>query len=255
METKLELGEKLIIDESIEEYEYHEYIPDSGNTKLNQGGEIRIPINAEDTFLDISESYLVFEGQIVKNDGSEVADKAVQSPKEIEKTTLVNNGLMYLFSEIKYDLSGQSIEHISNPGETTSMMGLLKYSEDFEKCLGMNQLWCRERTWDARSGLDRRHNYISKQSDPKGYFSFTIPLKHLFGFTESYDKVMYGFKHQLSLYRKSDDSSAIVRRTELPTVTKFEMVDDCKIRLDKLSWYAPHVTPNLENKVKLMEQI
>ena len=253
----LNLGEKLVIDESIEEYEYHEHVSDSGNMKLNQGGEIRIPINAEDTFLHISNSYLLFDGQLVNNNGVVITDANTAAKKEY--TTLINNALMFLFSEIKYELSGQTIEQIANPGETTTMMGTLRYTEAFEKSLGMNQGWCGERMWDPKGGLERRYAAITTKSNPKGYFSFSIPLKHIFGFVETYDKVMFGFKHQLSLYRKSSDQDAIIKKTTTITDSvathKQEMVDSCKVRLDKLSWFIPHVLPSLENKVKLMKEI
>ena len=38
-----------IIDESIEEYEYHEYEPITG-TSLNNGGDVRINIESQDLF-------------------------------------------------------------------------------------------------------------------------------------------------------------------------------------------------------------
>ena len=40
-----EFTETPIIDESIEEYEYHEYEPITG-TSLNNGGEVRISIES-----------------------------------------------------------------------------------------------------------------------------------------------------------------------------------------------------------------
>ena len=44
-----------IIDESIEEYEYHEYEPTTG-TSLNNGGDIRISNESQDMFTHPSES-------------------------------------------------------------------------------------------------------------------------------------------------------------------------------------------------------
>ena len=44
-----------IIDESIEEYEYHEYEPMTG-TSLNNGGDIRISMESQDVFTHPSES-------------------------------------------------------------------------------------------------------------------------------------------------------------------------------------------------------
>ena len=56
-----------IIDESIEEYEYHKYEPITG-TSLNNGGDIRISIESQDIFTHPSESYLLFESRLRKAD-------------------------------------------------------------------------------------------------------------------------------------------------------------------------------------------
>ena len=58
-----------IIDESIEEYEYHEYDQITGSN-LNNGGDIRISIESQDVFTHPSESYLIFEGRLTKADGT-----------------------------------------------------------------------------------------------------------------------------------------------------------------------------------------
>ena len=56
----LKFSDTPIIDESIEEYEYHEYEHITG-TSLDNGGDIRISIESQDVFPYPSESYLVFE--------------------------------------------------------------------------------------------------------------------------------------------------------------------------------------------------
>ena len=68
---KLNIGENIIQDESIESYKYREYTSDVRN--FNKSGEIRFTINQQDVFLDISESYLLFKGQLVKRNGNEFA--------------------------------------------------------------------------------------------------------------------------------------------------------------------------------------
>ena len=108
---KLNIGENFIQDESIESYEYREYNSDVRD--FNKSGEIRFTINQQDVFLDISESYLLFKGQLVKSNNSEFTTT--------DKTTLINNALMYLFSNIKYRVSGQEIENLNYPGETTTI--------------------------------------------------------------------------------------------------------------------------------------
>ena len=54
-----------IIDESIEEYEYHEYEPITG-ISLNSGGDVRFSIESQDVFTHPGESYLIFEGCLTK---------------------------------------------------------------------------------------------------------------------------------------------------------------------------------------------
>ena len=56
----LKFTDDLIIDESIAEYEYHEYEPITG-TSLNNGGDIRISIESQDVLTHPSVSYLIFE--------------------------------------------------------------------------------------------------------------------------------------------------------------------------------------------------
>ena len=97
-----------------------------------------------------------------------------------------------------------------HPGQATILLGLLKYSDDFSKSKGLNQLWYKDTTNLANAnntGFIIRRDYIIKNSNPRGSFSFKIPLKHIFGFWEDYDKVVYGFKHTLTLTRNGDNDA------------------------------------------------
>ena len=113
-----------IIDESIEEYEFHECELITG-TSFNNCGDIRISIESRDVITHPSESYLIFEGRLTKADGTPYANADVLA--------LTNNAIMHLFSQIEYHLSNQLIESINYPGQATTMLGLLKYQDDFSK--------------------------------------------------------------------------------------------------------------------------
>ena len=118
--------------------------------------------------------------------------------------------MMYLFSSIKYELSGQEIENVNFPGPATTIQGLLKYSDDFEHSQGLNMCWVKDSNTDAaktNSGFTTRQNYIIANPAPVGTFSFAVPLSHIFGFCEDYDKIVYGMKHMLTLVRKGDDEA------------------------------------------------
>ena len=118
----LKITDASIIDEIIEEYEYHEYKPITG-TSLHNGGDIRISIGSQGIFTHPSESYLIFEGRLTKADGTLYVNADV--------VALTNNAIMNLFSQIEYHLSNQLIESINYPGKATTVLGLLKYPDDF----------------------------------------------------------------------------------------------------------------------------
>jgi len=61
----LNITKKPEIDESIEEYQFHSYEPIT-DTNLNTPGEIRINSETQDWFTHPYESYLVFDGKLVK---------------------------------------------------------------------------------------------------------------------------------------------------------------------------------------------
>ena len=118
----LKFTENQIIDESIEEYEYHEYDPIT-STNLNNGSDIRISIESQGVLAHPSESYLIFEGRLTKADGTAYANA--------DEVVLTNNAIMHLFNQIEYHLLNQLIESLNYPGLANAMLGLLKYPADF----------------------------------------------------------------------------------------------------------------------------
>ena len=62
---------------------------------------------------------------------------------------------------------------------------------------------------------------------------FTIPIKHIFGFCEDYDKIVYGLKHSLTLVRKTGDDA----------IFRGAAAGSGKVSLDKISWFMPQVIP------------
>ena len=94
----LQITEDIPVDDSIYEYEYKEYNPIAG-TDFNRGS-IVITIEAQDIYTHPAESFLIIEGRLIKNVGKPYANN--------EYVTLINNAMMYLFSDIKYHLARSS---------------------------------------------------------------------------------------------------------------------------------------------------
>ena len=137
---------------------------------------------------------------------------------------------MHLLSRIEYHLSNQLIESLNYPGQATTMLGLLKYPD----AQGLNQLWYKDTSTTAakadNNGFVARYAYLIQSPTVNGIFSFRIPLKHIFCFCEDYDKIVYGLKHSLILFRKTDDDA----------IFRVAAAGAGKVSLDKASWFMPH---------------
>ena len=234
----LQITEDIPVDDSIYDYEYKEYNPIVG-TDLNRGS-IVLTIESQDIYTHPAESFLVIEGQLAAPVAPPLAGVAPYGNDDV--VTLINNGIMFLFSDVRYHLASHKIEVLQNPGHATTMLGLLKYPDDFTKSQGLNQLWLpdtniannNEANEDDNIGFKKRHEYIIQTSNPKGTFSFKIPLKHFLGFCEDYKKILYGMQQRLTLTR-TGDNDAIFRAVG---------VDPGKIRLEKIRWFMPHIIPS-----------
>ena len=177
MSSILKTTESILVDTSIDKYKDIEYESVAGTNLNNSGGDIRLNIETEDIFTHPSESFLIIEGRLLKADNNSYGNN--------DLITLTNNGVMDLFKNIRYELSGQKIENIMNVGQATTMLGLLKYPDDFSRSKGLNQLWFKDTLTTAEegnAGWSVRKLHIINNSNSKGTFSFKIPLKYIFGF-------------------------------------------------------------------------
>ena len=237
MDSILNVQEKYIESDAIKSYDYSEYQPTSGSN-LNIPGNITIHIEKQDEFYHPRRSYLV-EGNLSKEDGTRYAGA--------DAISLANNGVMHFYSNVKYELAGQEIESVNNPGIAGVLMGIAKYPYDYAYVTGLIQCWSPE-TSDGvlmERGFERRKEYIIAKSDPRGSFNFAIELENLFGFCKDYDKVVYGMRHKLILQRKSNDDA----------IFKISAVDKGKVELTKVAWVMPRVYPNDVKKFSLYKSI
>ena len=145
-----------------------------------------------------SKSYINIKGQLRRNDNNNAYAAA-------DEVALLNNAMMYLFTEVKYDLDSTNIEKLSSPGQITSMLGYLSQPDDFSTSAGLKYCWNKDTNTHASSaefaanagapgagytparnpeynaGFAARKGLLFS-SNPRGHFSFNIPLSHIFGF-------------------------------------------------------------------------
>ena len=244
MMNAINWNQEILIDESVEKVNYHEYSPHTGTDLNAQFSDIRIEIQNQDQFLLPSESYLYIEAELSYG----------EPYKYEEDIGLINNAIMYLFDRVSYRLSDREIEGYSYPGVATTMKGLLTYPKDYND--GSQFIWKLDqgKTMNNKGFLSRRKFYWDRTNT--GKFSVILPLDHIFGFCEDYRKVMYGLKHVLTL-RRNHNNDAIIKSAEqgeIDGVAK-DKVTDGRIDIKRLSWHMPHILLSDEAELSLYSDV
>jgi Double jelly roll-like domain len=237
-------------DNSIESWQYIGYTPQSQDNINTLAQPILIEINASDNYIIPGESELYIKGQLVRNDNNPYGAN--------DEIALVNNAMMYLFSDIRYSIGNINVECINNPGQVTSMLTYLSQPDDYSTSSGLLSCWNKDTTNHASSSeftasgavpaagyrparnVEYNQGFAARRgllmsANPRGSFSFIIPFRHMFGFGD-YTKAIYNIKHKLTLTRMGSDNLAIHRGAG---------VVDGKIRLTNITWRVPHIRPEV----------
>lgn len=212
----LNVTEKLFVDNSVISSELHTYQP-FVTSKFEYNDEIRIPIQELDTYTLPCESFLYIEGKLTKDDGTKAS-----------KLAFINNGVSYLFREIRYELNGVTIDSIRNVGLTSTLKGYLSFNTN-------ESLKLQNAGWFPKPGS-------AMTVTDKGAFNVCIPLNMLMGFFEDYRKVVLGMKQELVLIRASNDIDAVICEDES---------EKPKVEIEKLCWRIPHITVDLPQQLAL----
>ena len=218
MNSILNVTEDVQFDNTIAVLEYHSYLPYVG-TSFGHNDEIRIPLQQTDVYTLPSDSYLYFEGEIL-------------NPTEMGKvpTTLklVNNFICHLFDEIRYEINGQTVDRVRNPGITVTLKNLVSLNKSQST-----------RLFNAGWAIGNSATYTLD----KNKFNICIPLSMLLGFFEDYNKILINLKQELVLLRAANDTNAIIESSGKNAT---------EIKFSKIVWKVPHVNVNDHTRLKLL---
>jgi hypothetical protein len=220
----LDIRQGPVFDETLWEKEYHTHHP-YASSKLGNNDEIRIPIQQQDAYTLPCESYLYLEGRITKKDGN--AGSTVP---------FINNAMAYLFEEIRYEISGITIDSTKKVGISSTLKNLVSLS--FKDTNNLKTAGWIQPTENTLTPSDT------------GYFDFCVPLWMLLGFTEDYRRILINVKHELVLLRSSTNNDLIVA----PQGTTSDNLE-WKIILDKIVWRVPHLKLADEHRLTLLKQL
>lgn len=214
----LDISQSTSYDNSIESFEYHSYKPYV--TSFNKNDEIRIPINQQDLYVLPSLSTLYIEGKvIVKNSKKE----------KVSSVHFVNNPVLFLFQDMRYELNGVEIDRIKNAGITTTMKSYLSLNEN-----------------ESKSAIAWGWSTTGTTNVGEGIFSASIPLNKMLGFAEDYEKIIINCKHELVLLRSNTNLNALKLKAD-------EVVED--IIINKIVWRVPHVKVSDRERINLLKYL
>lgn len=220
----LDINSGPVFDESLWEKEFHTHHP-YASSKLLNNDEIRIPIQQQDAYTLPCESYLYIEGRVTKKDGSAGT-----------KVPFINNPMAYLFEEIRYEISGVTVDFTKRVGVTSTLKGLLSNSPSDKNIL-------RPSGWTIPTS-----NTI--EPNKNGYFDFCVPLWLLLGFFEDYRRIIINVKQELVLLRASTNDDLIVAEDGTTAATL-----DWKLHLEKIVWRVPHCRLSDQRRITLLKQL
>jgi len=252
-EEILTIKEGCVNDDSIESYQYIEKDMDQGTGSLNNQTELTITFQNQDAWLFPSDSYLTIEGVLRTADGANIANNAA--------IAFVNNGLMYLFSNVKYFLGTLQIEYFENAGVTTSIHNYLTKSQIY---MGGNWFWSPDRETAVANASNiawRTRNLLVNPQAPGGVWNFsaTLPLSTVFSFCNDYRKVIYGMQHKISLTRMNNTRALLRTNAAVAASGIYPALDaitnNVVVNITTLKWVMPSVTRSLDKQLELLEVI
>lgn len=213
-----------VFDETIWEKEYHTHNP-YASSKLGNNDEIRIPIQQQDAYTLPCESYIYIEGRVAKKDGT--AGSTVP---------FINNPMAFLFEEIRYEISGITVDSTKRVGVSSTLKGLVSLPQNENNAL-------KTAGWVMPDSRTITPNV-------NGYFDFCVPLRLLLGFAEDYRRIIINVKQELVLLRTSSDINIICAPTGSTTANL-----EWRLSLDKVVWKVPHVRLADEQRLTLLKQL
>ncbi|KAF0708810.1 Uncharacterized protein FWK35_00025456, partial [Aphis craccivora] len=227
MPNNVDVSAGYVDDCRITQIDYHSFLPYSTST-LSNNDEVRIALHNTESYTLPCGSYIYIEGIITK-------------PAELtDDIRFINNGLAFLFSEMKYKLNGIQIQKLANPGITTTLKGNCSYNKS-DIVSRYNAAW------------DDDIKNLNKDFIESGMFNGCINLKDLFGFCEDYKRILINCNQQLILNRASIDINAVKQYKNNDVILDAPKLKDVKINITKILWRMPTVKVSDREKIRLLK--
>lgn len=210
----LEVNEDVDFNNNIIEYEYFNFHP-TNITALNENDEVRIPVHTQDCYVLPCKSYILITGQILTTTNANYEGK------------IAINGFVHLFEDIRFLINGEIIDRTRNPGIATLMKAICCYNDAQSKNL-------------QNAGWNHLAEDVKMLKD--GKFNASIPLNHLLGFAEDFEKILINARMELVLLRSKDTTNVTIG-------------DQSVIKLSSIQWSVPIIKVSDQVRLSLIKTL
>ena len=114
---------------------------------------------------------------------------------KVKATEFVNNGILHMFEEIRYELNGVEIDRCKNVGITTLLKG-------WPSCERGNGHYNENTDWIADLSSIK---FVDDEN------RFYVIIAMIFGFNENYRKIIVNMKHELAFIISRNNVNAVVQ--------------------------------------------
>lgn len=223
------------VDRSIHEYERMTHYEDShGAGSLASATRLSFTTQNREVWLVPSKSYLLFDIKIQKGvmPAEEGATIEYAWNAAAVGVNMMDNGAN-VFSQARYYIEDNEIEHLDHVGIGTVVDGLLHHNtQEKVNMVKYPEMWFG--TDDAG-----RKSYVNKC---QGKIQLLIPLERIYTFCKHVRHAFRGVQHRITL--TLNDAKSIIMNSA-------NNIPDGAVFIEKAVWVIPKLTPSLEKQAEL----
>ena len=142
-------------------------------TALNRNDKVIIPVYTQDCYILSCKSYILITGKISKTTNADYDEN------------VAINGFAHLFADIKFLINGEIIDRTRNPGFASFIKEICSYND--------------LQTKNFNTALTDSSKEVKLLKN--GHFNVSIPLSHLPGSAEGFEKVLINGQTELVMLR------------------------------------------------------
>lgn len=205
-----DIFEPVVMDKSCNWLQWRDYRDINANYS-DDNEDFRIEVNDRDLFFLPHKSYLEFQFQLLKTDGT-----AFNAPDNVS----LQNNATGIMRRYEFNLDDQVVDSVDDADICNTVQSLVYYSDGYSSSIGQQQLWYPDTAdnitldytivngnslFNNSEAVNLGHRKRWQLLNASRIFTVQIPIKNIFGLFKSFQEVTKGIKLGIRMMRNSFD--------------------------------------------------